>query len=119
MAKAVAQVMGLTLLRPGSNEVRWRDGLAVIKSCGPGTSSFGVTVKMLPRIDAILAAFEAETGRVEVFELPTAAFRAAMYDSRSSGAAGRVKMVSRTFAKTRGVSIAHFSRDELEAAGRD
>lgn len=119
MARAIARCMDLQMQRPGSNEVRWRDGLAVIKSCRPDTSSFGVTSTMLPRLDAILAAFEDDHGEVQVWALPAEKFRSAMYDSRSLASAGsRVKMVKRSFAMREGQPVARFSRLELEAASR-
>lgn len=119
LARGVARCMGLEMLRKGSNEVRWRDGLAVIKSCRPGTSSFGVTAAMLQRLDAILAAFEDDDGEVQVWALPAEKFRSAMYDSRSlASAGGRVKMVARSFAMREGQPVARFSRLELEAAAR-
>lgn len=117
MARAVAHCMGLDLRRAGSNEVRWREGAAVIKSCGPGTPAFGVTASMLPRLDTILAAFEDDRGDVQVYELSTEKFRVAMYDSRSTGAVGgRVKMISKSSAMRDGRLIARLSQPELSAA---
>lgn len=119
MARGVARCMGIEILRAGSNEVRWRDGLAVIKSCRSGTSSFGVTASMLLRLDTILAAFEDDHGEVQVWTLPAEKFRSAMYDSRSrASVGGRVKMVARSFAMREGQPVARFSRLELEAASR-
>lgn len=117
MARNIARSMGLEMVRRGPNEVRWRDGLAVIKSCRPGTSSFGVTAAMLARLDAILAALEDEEGEVQVWELSAAKFRSAMYDSRSAAAAGgRVKMVPKAYALREGHPVARFSRLELATA---
>lgn len=111
--------MGLKLVRAGSNEVVWNDRPAVIKSCRPGTSSFGVTATMLARLDAILAAFEDDRGQVQVWELSAAKFREAMYDSRSlASAGGRVKMVPKAYALREGRPVARFSRLDIEAASR-
>jgi hypothetical protein len=119
MARGIAKCMGVSMHRAGSNEVRWQDGLAVIKSCRPATSSFGVTASMLSRLDTILAAFEDDHGEVQVWALSAAKFRAAMYDSRSAASAGgRVKMVARSYALREGRPVARFSRVELEAASR-
>lgn len=116
-AKGVARLLGLELARPGSNEVEWRGRRAVIKSCRPGTSSFGVTRAMLPRLASILVALEDEHGAVQVWDLPTAAFRAVMYDSRSHAAAGgRVKMVARSYVLQEGRPVARFERAQVEAA---
>ncbi len=58
--------------------------------------------------------FEDEGGEVQVWELPAAKFRAAMYDSRSTAASGgRAKMVAKGYALREGRPIARFTRLEL------
>lgn len=116
-ARGIARLLGLHLTRPGSNEVEWRGRRAVIKSCGPGTSSFGVTRAMLPRLESILVVLEDERGAAQVWELPVSEFRAAMYDSRSLAATGgRVKMVARSYVLQEGRPVARFERAQVEAA---
>lgn len=83
MGKAIASLLQLEKLSDRSNEVKWRDGLAVIKCCGPHTTSFGLTGKMLDRIDAILVACEDHSGNIEIIELSVDWFRQSMIDSRS------------------------------------
>ena len=73
---------------------------------------------MLLRLEVILAAFEDDHGQMQVFELDAAKFRAAMYDSRSAAAVGgRVKMVSRAYAKAQGRPVARYARDQVATAG--
>jgi hypothetical protein len=116
-AKGVAKLMGLTRPNNASNEVFWEGQRAVIKSCRPATSSFGVTASMLPRLDTILAALEDDRGQVQVWALPAADFGKAMYDSRSSAAVGgRVKLVKRSLAMERGRPVARFTRAEIDSA---
>ncbi|MDU0343021.1 hypothetical protein [Bosea rubneri] len=87
IGKAIAALLQLEKLSDRSNEVRWRGGSAVIKCCGPHTKSFGVTKKMLERIDAVLIACEDDSGNIELIELAVDRFREGMTDSRSSSAA--------------------------------
>ena len=71
---------------------------------------------MLPRLDCILAAFEDGQGQVQVYELDAPKFRAAMYDSRSAGAAGKVKLVTKAYALSEGKLRARFSMAEVDKA---
>lgn len=119
MGKAIATLMQLDRLSDRSNEVRWRDGTAVIKCCGPRTTSFGLTRKMLDRIDAILVACEDNRGNVEIIELSVDRFRQSMIDSCSSSAAGgRVKQVRRSLAYQNGSRLCVLKASELFAASR-
>lgn len=119
MGRAVAALLQLEKLSGRSNEVKWRDGLAVIKCCGPHTTSFGLTKKMLDRIDAILVACEDDSGNVEIIELSVDRFRQSMIDSRSSSAAGgRVKQVRRSLARQNGSRLCVLQASELSAVGQ-
>lgn len=119
MGKAVASLLQLEKLSDRSNEVRWRGGLAVIKCCGPHTTSFGVTRKMLERIGAILVACEDDNGNVELIELAVDRFRLSMVDSRSTSATGgRVKQVRRSLARQNGSRLCVLKAGELSAFGR-
>ncbi|UZF90891.1 hypothetical protein [Bosea sp. NBC_00550] len=119
MGTAIARAMHLERLSDSSNEVKWRDGFAVIKCCGPRTNSFGITAQMLERIDAVIVGCEDESGNVEIFELTTDRFRQSMVDSRSSSAAGgRVKQVRRSVARRDGVRLCVLRAAELLVFGR-
>lgn len=117
MGRALAKLLGADRISQASNEVVWQGKRAVIKSCRPGTSSFGVTSTMLPRLQSILAGFEDERGEVQVWELDAGKFKAAMYDSRSASAVGgKVKLVTRSYARTEGRAVGRFTKAEIQAA---
>lgn len=119
MGKAIAALLQLEKLSDRSNEVKWRGGLAVIKSCRPRTTSFGVTKEMLDRIDAIPVACEDGSGNVEIIELAADRFRLSMVDSRSASATGgRVKQVRRSLARQNGVRLCVLRASELSILSR-
>src|SRR5436309_86650 len=95
-AKKLADALGATLTKPGSNEARWAGKLVALKSAAASTNSIGVTYLMLNRVDAIIAALQREDGDFDLYSLSAAAFRSAMKPTRSKGAsAGRVGIVRR------------------------
>jgi hypothetical protein len=96
-AKRLAEALGATLTRPGTNEARWQGRLVALKSASQHTSSIGVTYLMLNRVDEVIAAFEQPDGTFDIFALSSAAFRSAMRPTRSKGpSAGRVGIVRRS-----------------------
>lgn len=114
MGKAIAALLRLEKVSDRSNEVRWREGFAVIKCCGPRTTSFAITAKMLGRIDAVLVGCEDDSGNVEIFELAADHFRQNMIGSRSSSAVGgRVKQVRRSVARRNGARLYVLKAPEL------
>jgi hypothetical protein len=50
---------------------------------------------MLARLDSVVAAFQRPQGEFEIFEMRPDVFVSQMRESRSSGSAGRVGLVSR------------------------
>lgn len=118
MGRGLARLLGARLLRANANEVRWKDRVAVIKSCAPGTDQIGVTVTMLSRLEVILAGFQDESDHVDVFELDADKFRAAMYDSRSAAGAN-LQMVRRRYAEAEGRQIARFSMTDVRREAGD
>src|ERR1043165_2115147 len=95
-AKKLAEALGATLTKPGSNEARWNGKLIVLKSAAADTKSVGVTYLMLDRVDAIVAALEREDGTFDLYSLSSAAFRSAMRPTRSKGSSScRVGIVRR------------------------
>ncbi len=94
-APKIAEAIGATLTRDGTNEAMWEGKRAVIKSARKNTSSVGVTYSMLDTLDVVIAAFQHRTGPYDVYVLPAARFAELAVDSRSSGAAGGVGIVSR------------------------
>lgn len=94
------------LTKPGSNEARWDGKLVVLKSAASATNSVGVTYLMLDRVDEVVAAFQREDGRFDVYALSAAAFRSAMKPTRSKGASsGRVGIVRRSTFESLGRSL--------------
>ncbi len=80
----------------GSNEANWEGRRIVIKCAGVGTSSVGVTHRMLERLDAVVAAFQLADGRFDLIEMTPEIFKAHMRETQSTGAsAGKVGLVSR------------------------
>ena len=116
MGRVIANLLGAEQLKVGANEARWQGKRVVIKACAIGNASFGITEAMLERLDDALLAAEREDGSVVVTSLPVDRFRATMRDSRSAGANGRVKLVSRQFAEREGTRVARFSSAEIAAA---
>jgi len=95
--KKLAEALGATLIKPGSNEARLQGKLVALKSAAPGTHSVGVTYLMLNRVDEIIAALQRDDGAFDVYALSAAAFRSAMKPTRSKGpSAGRVGVVRRS-----------------------
>ena len=95
-AKRLADAIGATLTKPGSNEARWDGRLVVLKSAAASTASIGVTYLMMTRVDEIVAALQRDDGGFDLYALSAAAFRSAMKPTRSKGpSAGRVGVVRR------------------------
>jgi hypothetical protein len=116
MAGVIAKLLLVERLSRRSNEVRWRGGFAVIKCCGPRTTSLGVTADMLMRINTVLVACEDECGNVEIFELAAVRFRQNMVDSQSSSAAGgRVAKVARSVVRRYGTKLRTCSAMDVAA----
>ena len=79
----------------GSNEGQYNGQRVVIKCAGRNTTSVGVTHRMLESLDLVLAAFQHHDGSFDVYSLRADEYRRHMRDSRSSGAAGRVGLVTK------------------------
>lgn len=104
-APKIAAALGATMIGRGSNEATWRTQRVVIKCARPATKSVGVTHTMLDRLDAILAAFQRTDGQFDVCEMSPTVFRREMRPSRSTGAAGRVGVVTRRAFQEHGRSV--------------
>ena len=74
----------------------WQGRRIVIKCARPGTTSVGVTYRMLSYLDTIVAAFERPDGQYDLYELTPRLYESLMAPTRSRGAsAGKVGIVSR------------------------
>lgn len=69
MALKVARFLDTGLLSPKSNEITLDGELFVIKSAKLKTSSIGITVTMLGRLQGIIAAFENDAGGYNLYKL--------------------------------------------------
>lgn len=69
MAIKVARFLDTELLSPKSNEITLDGELFVIKSAKLKTSSIGITVTMLGRLQGIIAAFENDAGGYNIYKL--------------------------------------------------
>ena len=117
MARGLANLMNLPKVIDRTDEIRWRGGVALIRCCGPGVKSFGVTYQMVKRLDGLLAALVDEAGVVQVWELPPATFRDQAFDNDSRRAiGGKVKLIPRTLVESAGRLIASFPRAEVDRA---
>lgn len=97
-ARRIAAKIDASAPRGSSNECLLDGDRIVIKCARMGTSSVGVTYKMLDRLDGILGAFETENGTYDLFLLTPEEFREHMTPTRSRGAsAGRVGLVAKAF----------------------
>lgn len=69
MAKIVAKFLDTDLLSAKSNEILLNGELFVIKSARRKTSSIGITVNMLRRLQGIIAAFENNDGGYTLYKV--------------------------------------------------
>lgn len=106
-APKIAAVIGAEMLGTESNRATWAGRQVVIKCAGKNTTSVGVIYDMLDEIDLVLAAFQYKDGSFDVYSLPPETYRAHARDSRSSGAEGRVGLV------TKQVFIEYGKREKL------
>lgn len=105
VAPKIAAAIGATMLGRSTNEATWNNRRVVIKCAGPSTSSVGVTRTMLTRLDSVVAAFQRSKGEFEIFEMRSDVFANQMRESRSSGSAGRVGLVSRQAFRAHGIRL--------------
>ena len=79
-ARELICALGGKQCRKGSNEFIWKGECAVLKSAKPANNIIGVTPKMRPRLDVVVAAYQrpAKKGERLVFDLH--AFRKEDFD---------------------------------------
>lgn len=102
-ARELAARLGASEPRGNSNECELDGERVVLKCAHAKTDSVGVTYLMLGRVDAVVAAFEAEEGGYDVWRLPSDVYRGEMTATRSRGpSAGKVGQVKRKVFQARG-----------------
>jgi hypothetical protein len=105
-AKKIAEKIGARSISKTSNEFDLRGRKITIRCARHSTSDFGVTYKMLERIDAIFAAPEQEDGRYKLYEMSPSTFKKNMRETCSRGpAAGKVGLVRKAVFIKKGKSI--------------
>lgn len=84
------------MTRRGSNEATLNGKRIVIKCAGPRNRKVGVSKRMLPSLQAVVAAFQGRGGVFEVISLGADTYKKHMTDTRSNGpSAGRVGEVTK------------------------
>ena len=107
-ARQIAEAIGAQMLGPKSNEAIWNGQRVVIHTAHRKTSSVGVLYHMIPRLEAVLGAFQDENGAYRIFRLPIERCVSAMeaHPTHSRGpSAGRVGMISRRLFEREGQFI--------------
>jgi hypothetical protein len=96
-ARRIAQRIGAKSSSKTSNEFELDGRKVTIRCARFATNDFGVTYKMLKRIDAILGALEQENDAYEIYELSPKIFQKFMRATRSKGpSAGKVGIVNKS-----------------------
>jgi hypothetical protein len=112
----IAKLVGARKLSSTSNEVIWNERRAVIKASAPGNDSFGVTAKMLERLEDIYGAFELDNGDIELWWISPEKFVVGQRPSPSARNRGAdIRLIRKNFVKEFGKYIKTFSRAELLA----
>ncbi len=105
-ARALAPLLGASDPQGNSNECELNGQRVVIKCAHVKNNSVGVTYLMLEQLDAVIGAFEIETGEYDIWSLPSDIYRAEMTGTRSTGpSAGKVGNVKRTVFQTYGTAL--------------
>ena len=84
------------LARGRTNEAIFQGRKTVLKSARKKTTSVGASIKMLERLDSVIAAFELPNGRWTVVELSASDFARNQRPTKSTGSsAGKVGIVAK------------------------
>jgi|SRR5271165_1762403 len=108
-ARRIAAAIGAQMVGRKSNECTWNGQRAVIHCAHHNTSSIGVLYHMTPRLDAVLGAFQDESGAYRVMRLPIErcipVMKAKPTQSRGASA-GRVGKIPRKILEGEGQLVA-------------
>lgn len=103
----IANLLGATMTRPGSNEATLNGNRVVIKSGKRGTNSVGVSFKMLPSLHSVVAAFGRRDGAYDLFSLPASIYQQRMTMTQSKGPSrGKVGIVPKSIFEAEGQKVA-------------
>ena len=96
-APNIARAMGALMTRPGSNEAILNGKKIVIKCAARRTTSVGVSLHMLPTLDAVVGAFQRDDGGFDLYSLDAKLYAKHLIPTRSKGpSAGKVGIVKRS-----------------------
>lgn len=102
-ARKIAATLGAISSSQTSNEFELDGRKITIRCARYTTTNFGMTFKMLERVDSIFGAIEQENGTYEIYELSPKVFAENMRDTRSQGpSAGKVGLVNRSLFVSQG-----------------
>lgn len=86
IAKKIAEYLNVKLIKPGSNEGIYDGKRVVIKSARYKNSKYGITNKMLERIQSVIVVREIDTdGTFEIFNVPIEKIKDEGTPTRSKG----------------------------------
>src|SRR5258708_5631027 len=106
MAPKIALGIGATMVRRGSNEATLNGKRIVIKCANVTTASVGVSYKMLPTLDSVIAAFRRKDGEFDLFSLSAKSYAQHMSNTRSKGSSkDRVGIVIKKVFETEGERV--------------
>lgn len=95
-AKKIAAVIGATAISQNSNEFELDGKHITIRCARYSTTKFGVTYKMLKRVEIIFGAIEQKNGSYNIYIIEPNHYAKHMTDTRSKGkSAGKVGMVNK------------------------
>ena len=96
-ARKIADAIGAIPTSQTSNEFELDGRKITIRCARPTTTNFGVSFKMLERVESILGAIEQDNGTYKMYELSPKEFAENMRDTRSKGpSAGKVGLLNRS-----------------------
>jgi len=109
-ARKIMESLGARTIKSNGNECYLNNKLIAIKCARKRTSDFGLSYKMLERIDGVIGACEIEQDTYKLYELSTQLFRKNMRPTKSKGpAAGRVGLVRKSVFYQNGKLIGHIN----------
>ncbi len=114
MAQKIGLVIGVKMIRRGSNESSFKGKHTVIECANVKTTSVGVSYRMLPRLDSVITAFRRTDGEFDPFSLSATSYAQHMINTpaakahRKTGSALWVK----SYLKSRGEQIGTVRIDE-------
>lgn len=105
-SRAIAAQLGASEPQGNSNECELNGQRVVIKCAHLNTDSVGVSYLMLERLDAVIGAFEVESGHYEIWQLAPDIYRQEMTGTRSQGpSAGKVGIIKKRTFQEYGTSL--------------